>query len=107
MWDYNRDGVIDDRDEQDYWDDVYYEEDMEDLNNKYTNYGGNRTVYSHTSSHKEKKTEKFWPGGFLFSVVIVLVAIVLLAIGLPLLVACPPLGLMVLAPIWIPLSKRL
>ncbi len=25
MWDYNGDGVIDDKDEEDYWDDDYYQ----------------------------------------------------------------------------------
>ena len=25
MWDYNRDGIIDDRDEDEYWDDEYFQ----------------------------------------------------------------------------------
>ena len=107
MLDYNRDGVIDDLDEHDYWDDIYYEEDMEDFNNKFANYSGNRKDKSNMSPHKGEKKEKFWVRGFFSTILLMFVIIVLLIISLPLVVACPPLGLMVLAPIWIPLSKHL
>ena len=90
MWDYNRDGVIDDLDEQDYWDDVYYEEDMEEFNNKYTSYGN-----SYRSPQKCNDKEKFWPGGLLPTILSALVIIVLLIIGSPVLVACPPLGVLI------------
>ena len=28
MWDYNGDGIIDERDEDEYWDDIYFEENV-------------------------------------------------------------------------------
>jgi hypothetical protein len=105
MWDYNNDGVIDDLDEYEYLDDLFYEEDMNDCNYK-SIFDRGQGVNKSLNSKKDNNEVKFWPEGLLYTLIYVVVAIILLFFALPFLICCPPIGLIILYPILIPFINR-
>ena len=105
MWDYNHDGVIDDLDEYEYLDDLYYEEDMNDCKYK-SLFERKQGVKTSLNSKKDNFEVKFWPEGLIYSLIYFVVAVILLFFALPFLIFCPPIGLLILYPVLIPFLSR-
>ncbi len=106
MWDYNHDGVIDYQDEADYWDDIYYEEHRNDYSGGLFNNGS----YMPSSKGKKSTTDDIGVFGTILAILGYCVAIVVCVFiafaGLGICFVCPPLGIIMLIPLYKILGGR-
>lgn len=98
MWDYNNDGVIDYQDEADYWDDIYFEEHRDE----YT--PGLFSQSRYTPPKKEEKVEELGVASVILGVVGYFIGLVMCGVlaffGLALCFVFPPLGIIMMIPLY-------
>ncbi len=108
MWDYNNDGIIDDRDESDYWDDVYYEEHRGDYSTGLFS-GPFKSSSNNSSSMKEPNGAGDIIGSILVGIGFIFVVVLcgfLAFFGLLVCVVFPPLGIIMMIPLYKILGGR-
>ena len=105
MWDYmdyNGDGVIDEYEEMNYWDDVYYEEHRDDYSSGF-GYGssssgvkkaGTKTENSSSASAGDRLV------GLLGGIIFFIIAANLAVLGIACMFVFPPLGIILMLPLY-------
>ena len=107
MWDYNNDGIVDDQDESDYWDDVYYEEHRGDYTTGLFSASSNGT--SAKQATEAPKGAGDIAGSILLYIGFIFVVVIcgfLAFFGLLVCVVFPPLGIIMMIPLYKILGGR-
>ena len=103
MWDYNGDGVVDSYDDEEYWDDVYFEEHRDDYSPYIFSSGSSFCSYSKGATQKTtyKKNNSSDKGvSPAFGILYLTLAICLIVPGIACLMVFPPLGVLLLWPMY-------
>ncbi len=103
MWDYNGDGFIDSSDDEAYWDDVYFEEHRDDYSPYIFGSGGSSYSYSNKANQRKGyQSQKSSNEGssLLGSLLYLTLAICLVVPGIACLMVFPPLGILLLWPMY-------
>lgn len=110
MWDYNRDGQVDYWDEVDYWDDVYYEEHRDEYSPLFLGSSGSSYTAAKTYTNKaEKKSSESLAEGIgmlLIGILFFTGALFLAFLGIACLFFFPPLGILLMWPMYKLLGGR-